>query len=192
MIGAETFPQFFIKLHRASSLHSDFRLEHDRWLKSWVLPPDFYLYPTHTHEAVSVADHQLRYGSVERVIPSGQYGAGPMLLWDYGTWLPFGDVDQGLRDGHLRFQLQGRRLNGTWSLLRRPVRCGVRGKYWDLQKEEDAEAWPLSARSLVAEMPTSVLTGRNLDEVAADPRRVISLNSRKNGPHGNQPLLPFA
>jgi len=122
-----------------------------------------------------------------------------MLLWDYGTWLPCGDVDQGLQDGHLRFHLEGSRLKGIWSLMRRPVRCGVRGKYWDLKKEEDAEAWPLSVRNVFAEMPTSVLTGRTLDEVAADPRRVVPLRSssqgsarsKKNGPHRNQPLLPF-
>ena len=197
MLGSGTFLQFFIKLHDASSLHLNLRLEHNGRLKSWFLPPSLYLDPTRLHMATSVADHQLKYGSVERVIPSGLYGAGPMLLWDYGVWLPCLDVERGLRGGHLRFHLQGRRLNGGWSLTRRSDDWG--GQVWDLKKEDDAEAWPLSMRNLVAEMPTSVLTGRTLEEVAAEPHRVVpsrsssqrSARSPKNGPHWNQPLLPF-
>ncbi len=192
MFAKENFWKFFIKLHRARSLHLDLRLEHNGVLKSWYLPPHLFLNPTHSHQATSTIDHQLKYGPVERVIPAGLYGAGPMLLWDYGLWLPGSDVDQGLRDGHLRFHLRGSRLKGGWSLTRSFF--DGRGEVWALTKEDDAEAWPLSERNLVAEMPTSVLTGKTLDEVAADPGHVApprSARSRKNGPHRNQPLLPF-
>lgn len=189
MYRSETLRRFFVKLHRARSLHFDFRLEHAGVLKSWVLPDGLCWDPVESRRTIAVPDHQVRYGSVERVIPVGQYGAGPMLLWDYGTWLPCHDVDQGLRDGHLMFHLQGSRLNGLWLLERTPVRGGVRGKNWRLKKEPDAEAWTVSNRNIFAEMPTSVLTGRTLDEVAAAPRRVVSL--RSNGSHRNQRLLPF-
>lgn len=182
MCGNGTDREFFIKLHRASRLHFDFRLEHTGVLKSWVIPEEGpCLDPMEPRPADSVADHEVKWGSFEKVIPSGQYSAGPMLLWDHGIWLPHQDVDQALQDGYLKFHLYGIKLKGVWSLSRIPVRSGVRGKRWLLRKEEDAEAWPLSERNIVAEMPKSVLTGRTLDEVAADPRRVVSLKSNSQG-----------
>jgi bifunctional non-homologous end joining protein LigD len=200
MSGGGTERRFFIKLHSARRVHFDVRLEHDGVLKSWVIPEEGpCLDSRERRPAVSVADHEVKWGSLERVIPSGQYGAGPMLLWDHGIWLPNQDVDQALQNGHLTFHLHGSKLKGVWSLNRIPVRCGVRGKNWLLKKEEDAEAWPLSERNIVAEMPESVLTGRTLNEVAADPRRVVSLKqnsqeiarSKTNGSHQSQLSLPF-
>lgn len=200
MWGNGTDRTFFIKLHRASCLHFDFRLEHKGFLKSWVIPKEGpCLDPRVCRSAVSVADHEIKWGSLERVIPSGQYGAGPMLLWDYGIWLPDLDVDQSLQDGHIKFHLRGNKLKGVWSLNRIPVRSGVRGKNWLLKKEEDAESRPLFERDIVAELPRSVLTERTLDEVAAEPHRVVSLKhhsqgiarSKKNRPHRNQLPLPF-
>lgn len=193
-------PKFFIKLHSASFLHFDFRLEHAGVLKSWVIPKEGpCLDPRVRRLADAVADHEVKWGSFERVIPAGRYGAGPMMLWDHGIWIPHQDVDQGLQNGNLKFRLCGIKLKGVWSLTRIPVRSGVRGKKWLLKKEEDAKAWPLSERDIVAEMPKSVLTGRSLDEVAADPRRVVSLKSnsqgiarsRKKGPARNQRSFSF-
>lgn len=199
MCGNRTERQFYIKLHRASRLHYDLRLEHDGVLKSWVIFDGPCLDPTARQPAVSVADHELKWGSLERVIPSGQYGAGPMLLWDYGVWLPDQDADQSLQDGHLKFHLYGSKLKGFWSLDRIPIRSGVRRKIWMLKKEEDSEACPISERNIVAEMPRSVLTGRTLDEVAAEPSRVASLisdsqrtnRSRKTGSQWKQLHLAF-
>jgi bifunctional non-homologous end joining protein LigD len=144
---------------------------------------------------VLVDDHQVKYGSLERVIPPGQYGAGPVLLWDHGIWQPRQNIDQALRDGRLEFHFRGIKLKGAWSL----IRSGVEGKDWLLIKERDEEARPISVMDIVAEMPKSVLTDRTLDEVAADPRRFASLKpnsqggtrSKKNDPHRNQPSLPF-
>ncbi len=191
--------KFFIKLHNASFLHFDFRLEHAGVLKSWVIPEEGpCLDPMVRRPADFVADHEVKCGSVERVIPAGRYGAGPMLLWDHGIWVPDQqDIDQALQGGYLRFHLYGIKLKGVWSLTRIPVRSGVRGKMWLLRKEEDAEAWPLSERDIATEMPKSVLTDRTLDEVAADPHRVVSLKSisqritrsRKKGPDRNQGSL---
>jgi bifunctional non-homologous end joining protein LigD len=189
MLASRPFRQFFIKLHRASSLHYDFRLEHGGVLKSWVLADGLCLDPTVFRSAVSVADHEVKSGGLEKVFPPGHYGAGPTMLWDYGIWIPCQDVGEALQDGHLVFHLLGSKVRGIWSLRRRPVRSGVRGKDWLLKKERDAEAWPLSERNVVAEMPKSVLSGRTLEEVAADPGHVASL--KKSRVHRNQRVLPF-
>jgi len=205
MRGTETGRRFFVKLHRASTLHFDFRLEHDGVLKSWVIPDGPCLDPTEHRLATLVDNHKLKYGSVERVIPPGYYGAGPVLLWDRGIWQPVRgvdqalDVDRALADGRLEFHLEGEKLKGVWSLNRIPVRSGVRGRNWLLIKEQDAEAQSLSEMDIVAQMPLSVLTNRTLGEVAADPRRVVSekssssrtTRSKKNRPDRRQLSLSF-
>lgn len=181
--------RLFVKEHGSRRHHYDLRLEHDGILKSLVLPEGLCLDPTHPRPAILVDDHDVEYGSVERVIPAGQYGAGPVSLWDYGIWIPRQDVDQALQAGRLEFYLHGSKLKGLWSLKRTPLRSGVRGKNWMLIKEQDAEARSLSDMDIVVEMPKSVLTGRTLDEIAKDPRRVVRL--KKNGPDRNQMSLPF-
>lgn len=178
-------------MHGSRDRHYDLRLEHNGVLKSWALRDGPCLDPTKCRLAVLVDDHRVEYGSSERVIPPGQYGAGAVLLWDYGIWWSSQDVDQALRDGRLEFHLEGRKLAGLWSLSRVPVGSGVRGKDWLLRKEPDAEARPLSEMNIVREMPRSVLTGRTLDEVAAEPHRFESVKRERNVPDRNQLSLPF-
>src|SRR5262249_46855806 len=146
--------------------------------------------PTEHRLAVFVNDHRVECGSLERVIPLGQYGAGPVLLWDHGIWLPCQNVDQALHDGRLEFHLCGSKLKGVWSLNRMPVRSGVKGKNWLLIKERDAEARSLSEMDIVVEMPESVLTGRTVDEVAADPGRVVSAKPNSQGTNRSKKNAP--
>ena len=68
--------------------------------------------------AVHVEDHPISYNSFEGEIPPGQYGAGKVIIWDKGTWLPLEDPRRGYRDGKLKFELRGHKLKGHWALVR--------------------------------------------------------------------------
>jgi len=109
---------FCVQKHLASHLHYDFRLEHDGVLWSWAIPKGPSLGPATKRLAIHVEDHPLEYGDFEGVIPSG-YGAGIVMLWDRGTWTPESDdVDTSLKNGDLKFTLDGYKLKGSWALIR--------------------------------------------------------------------------
>ena len=144
--------QYCIQRHAARRLHYDFRLEWDGVLKSWAVPKGPSLDPAARRLAVRTEDHPLEYGSFEGTIPSGEYGAGEVLLWDRGTWEPKGDVAAGLAAGKLHFQLRGEKMRGEWLL----VRIGRDGKEWLLRKMDDAHARPGDADRIIMEQPDSV------------------------------------
>lgn len=162
---------FVIQKHAASRLHYDFRLEHDGVLKSWAVPKGPSLDPADKRLAVMVEDHPLAYGGFEGIIPKGQYGAGPVLLWDRGYWIPKGDVDEGLRKGRLEFSLEGRKLHGSWVLVRlRTPTAGERN--WLLIKRSDESARPGGKNPVTKKQPESVKSGRSIEEIAAGSRVV--------------------
>src|SRR5438128_5061978 len=109
---------FCVQKQLASHLHYGFRLEHDGVLLSWAVPKGPSLDPTTKRLAMKVEDHPLAYGEFEGVIPEG-YGAGIVMLWDRGTWTPeTDDVEAALKNGDLKFTLDGYKLKGSWVLVR--------------------------------------------------------------------------
>ena len=126
--------RFVVHKHDASRLHYDFRLEIGAVLKSWAIPKGPSMNPGDKRLAVAVEDHPLEYGDFEGTIPAGHYGAGEVVIWDAGEFIPLDDPELGLAEGRLRFRLQGKRLRGEFAL----VRFAGRNKQWLLIKKHDA------------------------------------------------------
>jgi bifunctional non-homologous end joining protein LigD len=148
---------FVVQKHAARRLHYDFRLELDGALKSWAVPKGPSLDPADKRMAVEVEDHPLSYRDFEGVIPEGHYGAGSVIVWDRGTWAPIGDAHKGYHEGKLKFELQGEKLHGGFTLVRMRARDGERQTSWLLIKERDDEARPASEFDVVEALPDSVL-----------------------------------
>jgi bifunctional non-homologous end joining protein LigD len=129
--------EFVIQKHRASSLHYDFRLEHDGVMLSWAVPKGPSLDPSNKRFAMQTEDHPIEYNQFEGVIPEGEYGGGTVMIWDRGTWEPeVEDVDRALAKGDLKFTLHGQKLRGSWVLVR------MRERQWLLIKHRDKFASP--------------------------------------------------
>jgi bifunctional non-homologous end joining protein LigD len=136
---------FVIQKHAASHLHYDFRLEMDGVLKSWAVPKGPSLDPEIKRLAMMVEDHPYSYKDFEGTIPEGNYGAGNVIVWDNGTYLPAGDytgtaenkLEAGLHKGHLSFILKGKKLQGEFSLVKLKSK---QENAWLLIKKEDKYA----------------------------------------------------
>ncbi len=157
---------FVIQKHAASHLHYDFRLELDGVMKSWAVPKGPSLDPAVKRLAMEVEDHPISYNAFEGTIPQGEYGGGTVMLWDRGTYEAEdgGGVEslrEGYRRGDLKFTLHGKRLEGSWVLvrMRRPGR-----PQWLLIKHHDDYAD--AARDIVAELKTSVVSRRSMETIA--------------------------
>ena len=153
--GSPSGLSFVVQKHWASRLHYDFRLELDGTMKSWAVPKGPSYDPRDKRMAVHVEDHPISYSSFEGTIPAKQYGAGKVIIWDNGIWLPMGDPAQGYRNGNLKFELRGHKLKGKWALIRMKSK-GEKQEPWLLIKEKDALAKPAAAFSVVDELPDSV------------------------------------
>src|SRR6188768_1039040 len=152
-----TTGRFVIQRHRATRLHYDFRLEIAGVLVSWAVPKGLTLDPGVRRMAVHVEDHPIEYFDFEGVIPAKQYGAGDVIVWDWGTWeaeAPTLDARRAVEDGELKFELRGEKLHGRFTIVRTG---GRRGADTGRPFQEDAE-----------QFPASVKTGRTNDEVKAN------------------------
>jgi len=152
--------EFVIQKHDARNLHYDFRLELDGVLKSWAVPKGPSLDPKVKRLAVHVEDHPLDYATFEGSIPEGHYGAGDVIVWDRGVWIPQDDPVEAYAKGRLKFELQGEKLGGLWNL----VRTHMPGKQeqWFLIKHQDGAARPEDDYDVVAAEPDSVLSERTI------------------------------
>lgn len=155
---------FVVQKHRASQLHYDFRLELHGVLLSWAVPKGPSLDPSIKRLAMQVEDHPLDYAAFEGIIPEGQYGGGTVMVWDTGEWLPESeDAEEALRRGDLKFTLRGKKLRGSWVLVRTHGFGGASGRSWLLIKHKDKF---VTKRDIAAEEPRSVLSGRLLADIA--------------------------
>lgn len=131
---------FVVQEHHASHLHYDFRLEYDGVLKSWAVPKGPSLDPKVKRLAVETEDHPLEYAEFEGTIPKGEYGAGEVFIWDSGTWEPeVEDIGQALEDGNLKFKLSGKKLKGSFVLVRTHNQ-NSKNKNWLLIKHKESAA----------------------------------------------------
>ena len=159
--------RFLVQKHAARQLHYDLRLEWEGVLLSWAVtrgPSDD---PSQKRLAVRTEDHPLDYGDFEGTIPKGEYGGGTVMMWDRGTWEPLHDPAEGLRSGMLHFRVRGERMQGGWALVRLAPRDGEKRENWLLVKERDDAATD-DPEHLTEDHAESVVTGRSMDEIAAD------------------------
>jgi bifunctional non-homologous end joining protein LigD len=134
--------RFVVHEHKASRLHYDFRLEMGGVLKSWAVPKGPSMNPADKRLAVMVDDHPIDYFDFEGIIPEGSYGAGPVVVWDHGTYdvAETDDPMTQLKGGKFAFVLNGNKLKGRFALAR--FARGQTGKEWLLMKKKDADADP--------------------------------------------------
>ena len=159
---------FVVQKHRASHLHYDLRLEHDGAMQSWAVPKGPSLDPVTKRLAMMTEPHPMDYNHFEGVIPEGEYGGGTVMIWDHGTWEPeTADVGAALARGELKFGLRGRKLNGSWVLVR------TRNRQWLLIKHRDRFA---STEDVTQARPLSVVSRRTMAGIAraagATPRQL--------------------
>ena len=166
--------RFVVQRHRATRLHYDFRLEIDGVLVSWAVPKGPTLDSKTRRMAVHVEDHPIEYFDFEGVIPAKQYGAGDVIVWDWGTWEPEAptlDGRKSVEDGELKFRLNGQKLKGRFTIVRTSRRPGEQptrafesdqGEQWLLIHKADEHA---KAGWDAEDFPQSVKTGRTNDEV---------------------------
>jgi bifunctional non-homologous end joining protein LigD len=172
---------FVVHEHAATRHHWDLRLEIGGVLCSWAVPKAPSMDPDDKRLAVKVENHPKEYIDFEAVIPPGNYGAGPMIVWDRGLFLPVGDPTQGMRDGEIKFELRGYKLRGAFTLVH--TGKGRRGRFsgsgsddWLLIKKRDVwtDSFKAGGEPLA---PTSILSGLTVDELRGGADRLVALSA---------------
>lgn len=182
---------FVVHKHKATSLHYDFRLEIGDTMPSWSVPKGPTLDPAVRRLAMPTGSHDLEYRHFEGVIPSGNYGAGPVMIWDEGLFTPEVEAGRGvrrqvtaseeaaevaasdLRDGNIKFTLYGTKLLGSFALVRTKGLGGGR-EAWLLTKHRDEHC---KAGYDANDYDYSAVTNRSMAEIA-----------KQVSPHTRQPL----
>jgi bifunctional non-homologous end joining protein LigD len=140
-------------------------LEAQGVLKSWAVPKGPSTDPAEKRLAVEVEDHPLEYGDFEGEIEENQYGAGTVMVWDKGTWALHGNWKESWKEGKLNFSLKGKKLKGSWALVRFRGGKGASARNWLLIKSPDEEARKSPRADITAAKPDSAKTGRSMDEI---------------------------
>ena len=113
---------------------------------------------------MQVEDHPVEYASFEGVIPEGEYGGGTVMVWDNGTWTAESpDPAAALEKGDLKFTLHGKKLKGSWVLVRTRGFGSSTKTSWLLIKHRDEFA---STADVRWKMPRSAISNRLLSQIS--------------------------
>lgn len=176
---------FVVQKHSATALHYDFRLQVGKSMPSWAIPKGPSLDNKVKRLAMKTENHPLDYRFFEGVIPEGEYGAGPVMIWDEGYYIAEVEVAKGVREqvkdkakgdeimregikkGEIKFELFGKKLKGSFALVKTkgfpPGKAGE--KAWLLIKHADkAVQEGFDAK----DYNSSAVTGRPLEEIKAN------------------------
>jgi bifunctional non-homologous end joining protein LigD len=157
---------YVIQKHRATQLHYDFRLEYNGVLLSWAVPKGPSLDPSVKRLAMQVEDHPLDYAQFEGVIPEGEYGGGTVMVWDTGTWTAESEnPKEALEKGDFKFTLHGKKLRGSWVLVRTRGYGSKSDKSWLLIKHRDRFA---STKDITVDQPRSAISKHLLADIARE------------------------
>ncbi|MBX3049516.1 MAG: DNA ligase D [Anaerolineales bacterium] len=187
--------RFVVQKHDATRLHYDVRLEVDGVLKSWAVPEGPSTDPQVKRLAVETEDHPMEYLTFEGVIPKGQYGAGPIIVWDSGTYTnirgdkrkPF-SMQESYEQGLIEVRLSGEKLRGAYALVRTKFRDAENS--WLMVKMKDSEADP--ERDLVSEFPQSIKSGKTIEELWEESERAAMPPALRDVPEALRPKLRAA
>jgi len=165
--------RFVVHKHSARRLHYDLRLEIDGVLKSWAVPKGPSVRSHEKRLAVHVEDHPIEYADFEGLIPEGNYGAGPSIVWDAGRFqlLKPEPAREQIERGKLEFELFGFKLRGRWTL----ARMSGKGRDWLLLKKSDEY---VGETEPTERYPESVLSGLTIEELRDGTGRVDALRRR--------------
>jgi len=155
---------FCVQKHHARRLHYDFRLELGGVLRSWAVPRGLSADPADKRLAVEVEDHPVEYADFEGFIPEGNYGAGSVIVWDRGVWIPHEDPELTLPQGKLSFELRGYKLRGVYHLFRTKQQQQAKQNEWLLIKKPDEWSGLEGQKALT---PESIYSGLTLEELEA-------------------------
>jgi len=156
--------RFVIQLHEATRTHYDLRLEWHGVMKSWAVTKGPSYDPADKRLAVRTEDHPMDYNEFEGVIPDKQYGAGPVMIWDEGVWMPEDDPEKMEKKGHITFTIDGSRMRGQWHLVR--MHTPDKRENWLLIKSKDDFALSKSKNDgFLQRENTSVVTGRTMADI---------------------------
>ncbi len=175
-IQSQNNPLFVIQKHDATRLHYDFRLEIDGVLKSWAVPKGPSTSPQDKRLAIETEDHPLEYANFEGVIPKDNYGAGPVIIWDTGTFINSYYKDNkliSLKDsynlGHIVVDLEGEKLKGKYALIKTHSLDTSKDKNnWLLIKVNDEHAY--KPKDPIANYPKSVKSSKTIEQVKKDTK----------------------
>ena len=147
--------RFVVQHHLATRDHYDLRLEWNGLLKSWAVPKGPSYDTKEKRLAVQVEDHPIKYRNFEGIIPKGEYGAGPVMIWDEGYWEPIEEISKNFNEKSIKFTLKGKRLKGAWTLI------NFKEKNWLLIKERDNE----KGFKDIKKLNKSIRTARTMKEI---------------------------
>lgn len=173
---------FVVQKHKATSLHYDFRLEIGGVMPSWSIPKGPTLDSSVKRLAMPTSDHPLEYRKFEGVIADGDYGAGPVMIWDEGTYNAEHEISRGqreeildtqesdnlmqksLQEGNLKFRLYGKKLQGSFALVRTKGFGGNKEAWLMIKHKDDSSKKGYDAN----DYDFSALTNRTLKQISDD------------------------